>query len=109
MKRWIKRLGIGALGLVVLIGIAAAGIFGVTGSHVRKMYDIKAEQFTAATDPAAIARGEHLAGAIGKCLDCHGAGFQGNLMMDDPAFGRLAASNLTSGEGGVAKNYKTDA
>ncbi|HUP87790.1 MAG TPA: c-type cytochrome [Longimicrobiales bacterium] len=109
MKRWLKRIGIGVLALVVLIGIAAGTAFTVTNKHVNRKYDIKAEAIVAPTDSATVERGEHLATAIGKCVDCHGDGFKGQVMMDDPAFGRLAASNLTTGEGGVGTKYKTDA
>lgn len=109
MKRWLKRLAIGVFGLVVIIGVAGAGLYGVTGSHIRKSYDIKPENITVTSDAATLERGKHLVSAIGKCFDCHGANFQGQVMVDDPAFGRLASANLTSGNGGVAANYKTDA
>jgi cytochrome c553 len=66
------------------------------------------ETLTIPTDSAAIARGKHLAVAVAKCTDCHDAGLKGKVFIEDPVFGRLVTSNLTSGRGGVARNY-TDA
>lgn len=109
MNRWLKRIGIGVLALFVLAGIGAGTAFTVTGKHVKRKYDIRAEAITAPTDSATVERGKHLATAVGKCFECHGDAFKGQLMIDDAAFARLAASNLTTGEGGVALNYKTDA
>jgi len=60
------------------------------------------------TDSAAPARGQRFVEAIGKCTECHGAGFRGKVMIDDPAMGTLAAANLTRGKGGVGADYKTD-
>lgn len=39
------------------------------------------------------------------CSDCHGPDGSGSIMLDDPAIGLVAATNLTSGAGGVATNY----
>ncbi len=55
----------------------------------------------AGADSAVIARGEHMARAIGKSVDCHGRDFSGNLFIDNAAFGRFAGPNLTRGAGGV--------
>jgi mono/diheme cytochrome c family protein len=60
------------------------------------------------SDSALIARGEHMAGAIGKCVDCHGRDFAGNIFIDNAAFGRFAGQNLTRGAGGVGATL-TDA
>jgi cytochrome c553 len=54
-----------------------------------------------------VARGAHVA-AIRACTDCHGADLGGRVMTDDVAFGRVTASNLTAGRGGVGAAY-TDA
>ena len=109
MKRWIKRIAVAVLGIVVVLGMAGATVYGVGGRYYKRTYDIKAESVSVPNDGAAIERGKHIANAIAKCTDCHGANLQGNIMIDAPMFVRLAASNLTSGKGGVAANYKTDA
>lgn len=59
-------------------------------------------------DSANIARGEHIAKTITMCVECHSADLGGGVMVDDPVLGRLVASNLTTGKGGVSSKY-TDA
>lgn len=109
MRRWVKRLGIGVLAIIVFIGTAGAGLYGVTGSHFRRTYnELKVEHVAAAADAGAVARGKRFVEVIGKCTDCHAANLQGQVMMDDPAFGTLAAANLTSGKGGVGASYQSD-
>jgi cytochrome c553 len=109
VNRWVKRLGIGVLGLVVVVGVAGAGVYSVSSRHFGKKYDLTVAAVAVPTDSASIASGARFASAITKCVDCHGANLQGQIMMNDPAFAVLAASNLTAGKGGVAKDYKTDA
>lgn len=108
MNRWLKRLGLGVAGVVLLVGVAGAGLYGFTASSLRKSYDVKVAKVTVPADAEAVARGARFSGVIAKCVDCHGANMQGKVLVDDPAFARLAASNLTSGKGGVAARYKTD-
>jgi cytochrome c553 len=56
------------------------------------------------TDPASIALGEHVA-AIKGCGDCHGKDFGGNVVIDDPGLGYIAAPNLTTGKGGLLTRH----
>jgi mono/diheme cytochrome c family protein len=42
---------------------------------------------------------------IRGCTDCHGEDLGGELMVDDPALGKIYATNLTRGEGGVGNDY----
>lgn len=53
----------------------------------------------------AIERGRHLTAARYACADCHGEGFGGGVMVDDPAMGRLLGPNLTGGVGSVTREY----
>ncbi|WP_183677813.1 c-type cytochrome [Oceanithermus desulfurans] len=48
-------------------------------------------------------RGGYLFSAF--CAGCHGLDLAGNVILDDPAIGSIAASNLTSGAGGVGQRY----
>lgn len=48
----------------------------------------------------AVARGKHLMEARFGCTDCHGADLGGGVVMDDPAVGRLACPNITTGKTG---------
>jgi cytochrome c553 len=97
------------LAIVLLLGVVGATLYGVTGRYFNRKYEIKAESVNIPSDAAAVERGKRFANAIGKCTDCHGANLQGHVMINDPMFAILAAPNLTSGKGGVAANYKTDA
>jgi mono/diheme cytochrome c family protein len=42
---------------------------------------------------------------LAKCVDCHGQDLGGATMIDDAAFARMAAPNLTTGRGGVLATY----
>jgi mono/diheme cytochrome c family protein len=105
MDNLVRRLGNG-LGTVVLLGgLAAVGIFGFSATRLNRTYELKTAKLAIPSDAAAIARGRHLAVAIGRCVDCHGTMLEGKLFFNDGAMGRLVASNLTRGKGGVAAQY----
>ena len=108
MKIWLRRLGIGAIALIVLLAGTAAGIYGLSTRGMTRLYDVTPAKLAIPTDSASLARGRHVAEAIGKCVDCHGEGLRGSAMIDDGAFGRLVASNLTRGKGGVIDNYSDE-
>lgn len=48
-----------------------------------------------------LGRGRHLVTVVAQCTYCHGPDLAGREVADDPWIGRLAASNLTRGAGGV--------
>ena len=102
---WLKRLGYLALGLLLLIAGAVAVIWVITSARLRKTYLVPARVVTVPTDSAGIERGRHLVVAIAKCVECHGEDLGGAQMVDDAAFGRLAAANLTQGSGGLGNRY----
>lgn len=102
---WLKRLGY-FLGMVLLlVALALVAVYVVTSRRMGATYDVAARPVAVPTDSAARARGMHLAIAIGKCVACHGDTFGGSILGDNFAFGRLVATNLTTGRGGVASNY----
>lgn len=103
--RFLKRALI-LLTLVLLVAFGAA--YGFAQRELGRSYAVARRAPVPATDSASLARGEHLATAIGKCADCHGADFGGSVVVDDPALGRVAAPNLTRGRGGVGAS-RTDA
>jgi len=67
-----------------------------------RRFAVDAEPIPTAAGPSAIERGRHLATAVSKCTTCHGDDFSGTELVDDAWFGRLWASNLTPGRGGIA-------
>ena len=102
---WIKRLAWFVGAVVALLLIALIGVYAVTSMRMSKRYDVAARPVPVPADSVGIARGAHIAVAIGKCVGCHGEDFGGSLLGDSFIFGRLAASNLTSGRGGVGPLY----
>ena len=108
MRKWLKRLGLLIGGLVGLAVLLVAGIYVITSVRMRKTYRVAVQAPPIPTDSGTLRRGRHFAIAIGKCADCHGRDFGGNQMNEDFAFGRLWATNLTRGQGGIGHSY-TDA
>lgn len=107
MRTVLRRLGIG-LGILLLLLVAAAGSVWVAGGRkLARSFDVPVDPVAEApaADSALLARGEHLATAIGKCALCHGSDFGGTVFVDDPAIGRAVASNLTGGRGGIGAAY----
>ncbi|MEP7324821.1 MAG: cytochrome c [Gemmatimonadota bacterium] len=98
---WLKRLGYLVGGIVLLLLLAVVIIYIITGLRIGKHYDVATVPITEPTDSAAIARGQHLATAIGKCTVCHGDDLGGQVLGDNLVFGRLVTANLTTGKGGV--------
>lgn len=102
----IKTLGLGLITVVVLL---LAVVYGVSEARLRKTYDVAAAPGLHVTkDPAQIARGKHLATAVAKCTDCHTQDLGGKKFIDGGPLGTIYASNLTSGRGGTLARY-TDA
>ena len=101
MPRWLRWIGYALCGLIGLVGVALVAIWLVTASHLDRTYRLPEAGVGAARDSAALARGRHLAEVIGKCPICHNSDFGGRVLSDNVPFGRLAASNLTAGRGGI--------
>jgi len=102
--RWILRiLGV----LLVLVLVAVAAIWLLSGRALGARYDVTPEAVTIPTDSAALARGQHLGTAIGKCVDCHGMDLSGQAMALGP-LGTFNARNLTSGKGGLGDRTDAD-
>jgi cytochrome c553 len=101
MKGWLKWVGYGAGGLVALLLVAACAVFGFSEARYRKQYAVAPAAIAIPTDSLAIARGNHLAHSTAACIDCHGENLGGAVVIDQPVLGRIFASNLTRGKGGV--------
>ncbi len=59
------------------------------------------------TQPAAIARGHHLA-IISGCIDCHGQNLSGRVFFENVMIGRFVAPNLTKGKGGSGGRFSDE-
>jgi mono/diheme cytochrome c family protein len=94
--------------LVVLLLMVAAGIavlYGYTAWRFNRTYEIAARPLTLPTDSMSLARGEYLATAIGKCIDCHGGDLGGKVFIDDKALGYIVTPNLTPWTGGPVASW----
>lgn len=95
MSRVLKWGGYGIVGLITVLLLAGATVYGASELKVRKAYAVTGSTFTLPTDRASVERGRHVA-VIRGCLDCHGEDGGGRVMIDAlPVFARLAAPALT--------------
>ena len=103
MRRILKWIAIALGVVVVLLIIAAGGLYAAGTSSLTRTYDIEAEAITIPTDEAALARGAYLAATV--CSECHESNFAGstpdNIFVDEPGIITLYAANLTPGKGGI--------
>jgi mono/diheme cytochrome c family protein len=108
--RFLRWSGIVLGGLIGMVLIAAVVLYLIGGGRIDKTYTIPAETIAIPTDQASVDRGRHLATAISKCVDCHGANLGGAIFLDvtTPPLFRAVAPNLTRGQGGVGAQL-TDA
>ena len=104
----LKWAGIVIGGLVGLVVVALVVVYFVGGGRLSKTYDIQVAPVAIPTDDVAIARGKHLAESAVLCQECHGENLQGDILEDDLVFGRIVASNLTSGKGGIGGRYSDE-
>lgn len=105
MKKVLKWLGITLGSLVGLLLLALGVIYAISGLRSNQTYNIPTTAVTVPTGPEAVAEGQRLY-TIRGCVDCHMEDGAGSVMLDDPLLGRLVASNLTSGQGGVGSLYR---
>ncbi|MCE6990024.1 c-type cytochrome [Dyadobacter sp. CY323] len=93
------------LGAIVFILVTAYINVSINvNGRMNKTYTFSEEAIEIPSDSLTLARGKHLI-AIKGCQDCHGTDLGGKIMNDDGAVGRLVASNLTKGSGGLPADY----
>ena len=105
MRKALRILGRVLLALVPLIAVAVATLDFLAQRRLNKSWQVAVPSITAPADADAVARGRKIVTAYVPCGDCHGADFGGKEMLDDTVMGRLWASNLTRGRGGIAATY----
>jgi mono/diheme cytochrome c family protein len=101
MGKVLKWAGIVVGAVLLVIVLIAAGVWFNSSRHASRTYAISPRVPPFPTDSASLARGRHVVFAIAKCAGCHGDDLGGHKLVDDPAFARIYAPNLTRGEGGV--------
>jgi len=95
----IRVLGKLLLVLIVLAAIALGFVYWRSSALLAQHITVNEPALVAPTDADAIGRGQHLAITRG-CTDCHGADLGGRVLVDQFPIGRIAAPNLTTGQGG---------
>jgi mono/diheme cytochrome c family protein len=105
MRRVLTWVGIVIGGLLGLIVLAVVGIYVVSGARLGRTYAIQPAPVAIPTDQASLVRGQHLAVAIGKCVDCHGPNLGGRLFLDAGPVGVVRAPNLTRGQGSAVNGF----
>ena len=88
-------------GLLALIAIGGAAIWGLSERRFRAVYAPPVEAVSIPSSPEAVARGRHLL-TLSKCGECHGDDLGGKVILDQPGLARLSGPNLTPGPGGVS-------
>lgn len=101
MFRIIQRI---LIALVALVLALALFIFARSEYALRKRVTVTEAPLAIPADADAIARGEHIAITRG-CADCHTPDLGGKVNMEAPAIGRMAAPNITRGNGGVPADF----
>src|SRR5262245_47693537 len=98
---WIARL---AAALAAILMVACIAIFWSSEARLKRGYAVRAEPLSVSDEAVTVERGRHVA-TIRGCRDCHGDNLAGRVFIDDPMIGRIVASNLTRGSGGVGASY----
>jgi cytochrome c553 len=98
---------LGLLVVVVVLAVLFVGyVYWRSAALMAKTYDVPVPKVTIPTDEASLARGKHLVEKVSLCIECHDKDLGGKILGNDVAFGRLAASNLTRGRGGIGSQYE---
>jgi len=106
MKKIFKWIGIVLGSLVGLVLIAGLVLIMMENSRLYKTYEFPPSNIVIPTDDASIAFGKHRVETL--CQSCHGEDLSGGTLLDDPMLGVLDAANITSGEGGVGREFTSD-
>ena len=100
--KWIVRiLGVLIATLVLLL----LTVYYQTNQRMAKMYEVRVPSVTVPSDAATLERGKYLVERRAICVECHDKDLGGRIFVDNFAFGRLAAANLTRGRGGIGLQY----
>ena len=91
----------GLVGLILLVVLVS---YLVSGSRLKKRYEVAGKDVPVPTDSASVARGKVIATLYG-CTSCHTPDLGGQTMIPGGPFARLASSNITTGQGGAVAGY----
>jgi mono/diheme cytochrome c family protein len=105
--RRLRRVFAVALGVLAAILVVAVGtVYALSSRRINRTYPIPRDPPLAIpTDSAAVARGRHLATAVGSCTLCHGLDLGGTVIAEEGPLGVIAGPNLTRGRGGLGATF----
>jgi Cytochrome c553 len=106
MKKVFKWIGIVLGSLVGLIIVAGLALFLIGNAHLNKTYDVPLSNIVIPTDEASIEFGKHRVETL--CQACHGQDLSGKNLFTDDSLGSIDSANLTTGEGGVGREFTSD-
>ena len=106
MRKIMKWIGIGLLGLVALVLLAGVVLYATTSRRLEKIYSLPAEAVSIPADTEPISKGQRLVTA--RCGGCHGPNAAGMVIFQDATLGTISAANLTAGRG-IGGDPLTDA
>lgn len=104
MKRWLIRIAVVLLGLVLLAAVALFIAAGQGEQKMQRTIEIDARPVAFRTDAAAVERGKYLFLSRG-CTECHGVNGAGRDFANDGKGLLIHAPNITPGPGSVVKGY----
>jgi cytochrome c553 len=85
---------------ILIIALGSVGTYALSEQQLDARISVRNAAVSVPSDIAAVQYGQHLAGAIALCTQCHGANLTGAVVSDD-ARARVVAPNITRG-GAVA-------
>lgn len=107
MKKIFKWIGIVLGSLVGLLLIGLGVLYFIGNSRLNKTYDFPPSNIVIPTDAASIEYGKHRAETL--CEGCHGPDLSGiEKWFNAGPLGTVDSANLTSGDGGIGQEYKTE-
>ncbi|MBV8531225.1 MAG: cytochrome c [Candidatus Eremiobacteraeota bacterium] len=103
MRRLLRIVGYLALAVVVLVFLAAGGIWFAGGRAFAARISVPPETFDARDGN--VDRGKHFVMIVANCSGCHRANLGGGSIIDDPNVAVIDAPNLTAGAGGIGAKF----
>src|SRR5690349_15507811 len=89
----LRLVTLAAAGMVLAVALTGAAVYALSERLLQQTVTVPADTIVVPTDRTSIQHGQHLASAVGLCLECHGANMAGKIDLDDPTLGRVVAPN----------------
>jgi mono/diheme cytochrome c family protein len=107
MGKWMKRLGIAAGLLAVLVAGAAFTGLQLADRKMQRKVEVKVQPVAYTADAAAVERGRYLFASRG-CVDCHGANGGGRTFVDDGGSLKIRGPNISTAPGSAVAGYRPE-